>query len=98
MLEFWVKANTSAITHAKTNMSERFLLVNFDTLCDRPLTTIKEICTFLGADVSGESLAALSKIPIRPLSSREYQQHPIDGFSPALLESVRQLGFTIYDE
>jgi len=98
LLEFWVKANTSTITHAKTNMSERFLLVNFDSLCDRPLATIKEICTFLGADGSGESLEALSKIPIRPLSARQYQQHPIDGFSPALLESVRQLGFKIYDE
>jgi hypothetical protein len=97
MLEFWVKSNNSAIQQASMLLGDRFLLVNFDAMCDQPVTAIGEICAFLGEDCTKERLAAIATIPRKPSTAGRYQRYAIDDFDPALLGAVRELGFEISD-
>lgn len=92
-LRYWIRANKIAVTKGNQLLKERFLLLNFDTLCQNPYHEIQQLVNFLGLiDIDVAKLSQIVKIPD---SLARYKQHDLSIFDNTELEEVKKLGFTI---
>jgi hypothetical protein len=94
-LDYWIAANRRAIKIGEDLLKERFLLLNFDSLCSNPVKEINSLIDFLGLKVSPENLDSLSKVVQPQASIGRYRSAGISQFSEAQLETVREMGFTV---
>jgi hypothetical protein len=90
---FWVEANRRAIETGKKLGPDKFLLLNFDKLCDAPHKEVIKIADFLGITLSDEILAAAARRPSKPGSTGRYREHPGIVYSPDDLAFLKELGF-----
>lgn len=90
---FWVEANRKAIERGKRLGPDKFLLLNFDNLCNDPRQGVKQIADFLGVPVSEETLAEAARMPVRPETTGRYREHPGIVYNPADLAFLEELGF-----
>jgi hypothetical protein len=91
---YWVEANRKAISLGNQLGSGKFLLVNFDELCIRPLEGVKQIADFLQINPSAELLSAASKLPVIPRTTGRYKDYNLDKFDPEDLSFLKELGFS----
>jgi hypothetical protein len=71
----------------------RFLFLNFDRLCTSPGAALRELLAFLEIDpgrTPTERLRAMIRVPE---SMGRHKHHGLEGFDPADVEYVRELGF-----
>ena len=94
-LKFWIKANQRALTLGEQLGPGRFLRMNLEDLCASPRTQISRIISFLGLDVTRETLDYVCTIPKTPGSTRRYKLHSLSEFDRADIEAVAALGFEI---
>jgi hypothetical protein len=92
-LQYWIRANQKAIAAGNNLLNKRFLLLNFDTLCQHPTQEIQSLTNFLG--LPNHDVTALSKIIKIPDSLGRHKKHDISIFDKEELEEVRKLGFQI---
>jgi hypothetical protein len=72
----------------------KFLVVNFDRLCQSTESEIRKIVSFLNIEPVAENMAALNRIPRIPKSLGRYRKHDISQFDPADLDELENLGFS----
>lgn len=94
-LDFWVAANQRAIEIGRAHLHERFLLLNYDALCDDPAPHVTQLLTFLGLEPAAADLDHLVRLPQRPKSVGRYQDHDLSVHDPASIQAVRDLGFGV---
>jgi hypothetical protein len=95
-LEYWIKANQKAIWLGKNVLKERFLMINFDHLCETPKIEVDKIFTFLGYQINDIDLYnKVCRIPRKPLSVGRYKKFDVTCFPEQRLEEIRRLGFNI---
>jgi len=90
---YWVEANRKVISFGNQPGTRKFLLVNFDKLCEDPFPGVKEIANFLQVSIPDELLVKASKLPIMPESSGRYKNHPRDLFNEDDLLFLKEMGF-----
>ncbi len=91
-LRFWLAANRRAIQYGRDRMGERFLLLNYDTLCRDPEREIARLATFCGQDLPAAALAELCR-EIRPAPRHRYLDAAPGVFEDSDHAAVRALGF-----
>ena len=92
-LQYWIRANQKAITVGNNLLKDKFLLLNFDTLCQNPTQEIQSLTHFLG--LHNHDVTELSKIVKIPYSLGRHKKHDLSLFDDEELEEVRKLGFQI---
>lgn len=94
LLHYWIAANKHAITTGQELLGDRFLIVNFDALCQNPAPHIQAICDFLGYPLDSSSQQQLCQLVRPPSSINRYKNHNIKQlFTPQAIQSVNDLGF-----
>lgn len=93
-LDYWIAANRRAIRIGEELLGDRFLLLNYDNLCNAPQEGVTILANFLDIDLSHEELEALSEL-VAPISTGRWKQHGTAMFSDAQLDAVRNLGFEV---
>lgn len=95
-LDFWLAANRYALEHGKRLLGDRFLVVDFDTLCQEPKDTVDRLVDFmeLPRTVDREKLYG---IPKAPASRERYKKEDISVFTRWQLDGVRELGYPVTD-
>jgi Sulfotransferase family len=93
-LDFWITANRRAIEIGRRQLQKRFLLLNYDHLCQYPEQAIFELTDFLGVSVS-ERKVQLIKQMITPKSIGRYKVAATGNFSRSQMSAVRELGFCL---
>ncbi|MEH6580884.1 MAG: sulfotransferase [Halioglobus sp.] len=91
MLDYWIAANRYAIDQGRSLLGDRFFLLDFDLLCQRPTSVISRLLSFLGAEQEqAPDLAALVEPPasIGRHLSFPWQQT----FTPEQLDAVAKIG------
>jgi hypothetical protein len=91
-LQYWIRANNYAIEKGRELLGDRFLLLNFDQLCNDPVTTVARIADFIGVDSYPEDIALLVKTPD---SIGRYRGSDCSCFDASDYQAVRDLGFDI---
>ncbi len=95
-LEYWIKANQTALSKGRQCLKDRFYVVRFDDLQKNPRAELDQLLVFLnyrGHDAS--LIGRLSKDIAPPQNPRRWQA--LNGFDlpDAFLEDVRKMGFPI---
>jgi hypothetical protein len=93
-LQYWLRANITAIDIAQKRLPDRHLVINYDRLCVAPTETIDELAHFLDLPASVDR-TRLAEIPKVPASQGRYRDHSLDHFTSRQLAGVRALGFEI---
>ena len=94
-LEYWIRANERAILFAKKKLENRFLLLNFDDLCENPNKQVVRILKFLEIEKNNELLKKLEVMPKVPKTKNRYKMHNMNFFSDAQIEKVKKFGFKV---
>lgn len=92
-LKYWIQANNHAITLGKKLLKDRFLLLNFDTLCQHPNREIQLLAHFL--ELGSVDITQLSQLVEKPTSLGRYKQQDLSIFDQSELEAVKKLGFNV---
>ncbi len=90
---YWVEANRKVISFGNQLGSKKFLLVNFDKLCEDPFAGVKEIASFLQVSLPEELLIKAAALPVMPESAGRYKNHPGDVFNKEDLLFLKAIGF-----
>lgn len=93
-LAYWVCVHRRILSLGDL-MGRRFLLLNYDMLCDSPGAESSRLLRFLGVTPSEDRVAALAALVQRPPSRDRHAQHPTDALDPHDVEFVRSLGFAV---
>ncbi len=89
--EYWYKANSKAIMQANRLFEDRFLLVQFEELCQNPEKEINKIIGFLGIEnVSIPSLMKLVKV--QPTTGR-FKKQDLRVFNDSDVRKLNELGY-----
>jgi hypothetical protein len=94
-LRYWVEANRRAAELGAKLLGGRFLLLNYELLCDRPKATIDELLRFLGLSITDETRSRLVRLPESPASRGRYLGRDLGVFEPRDLAAVREFGFQV---
>ena len=90
---YWVEANRRAIETGKKLDPAKFMLLNYDQLCDNPETGVKSIIEFLGLNTDEHLIERLIRLPARPSSARRYRNKNISWLSEEDAYFMKTLGF-----
>lgn len=90
---YWLAANKKAIEVGKKMLSDRFLIINYERLCDSPGKEIKRLINFLELSVSNETFAQISQIPSPPSLSARYKKHDTSWITDDDIKSLHQMGY-----
>jgi len=92
--EFWQLMNRRAITLASRLPQDRFLLVNYDDLCNSPEAGVTRILDFLGLPLARELKRSLFKLP-SPVSKGRYRNHDFSWLGEKQKKELENLGFVL---
>jgi len=95
MLDYWIAANTVAIRTGEELLNERFLLINYDSMCTNPHNTLSSLIKLLAIDIPSEQISNLANLPRKPSSAGRFRLHGTRLFSDSQLADVRRLGFDV---
>ncbi len=94
-LDYWIRANETAIEEGKALHPGRFYLLNYDELCANPKPEVTSFVEFLGLDPPDEVVRELARVP-RAGSSRPRSHCDVQMvFGDERLAHVRALGFPV---
>jgi hypothetical protein len=94
-LDYWIRANETAIEEGKALRRGGFFLLNYDELCANPKHEVTRFVDFLGLDPPEEVVRELARVPrsgtSRPRADCDIQRV----FGDERLSRVRALGFSV---
>jgi hypothetical protein len=94
-LRYWIRSNQAVLRKGGELLQERFLVMRFDDLCDRPREEIKRLAAFVRVPINQEELDSLASIPQSPASRGRYRHRDLSIFDPESLQAVETLGFRV---
>jgi hypothetical protein len=94
-LEYWIQANRHVINVGKTMGNRRFMVLNYDHLCESPLEGLRRLFSFLDVDTTNIALDHYSgKIRV-PNTIGRYRQFNGSVFEKRQMDSIKELGFSV---
>ncbi len=97
-LEYWIRANAAAEKLGESLLEDRFLLLNYDSLCSTAEPGVKRLLEFLRVDTrerEREHLETLCALPRLPASHGRYRRHDLRVFARDQIDAVRRWGFEV---
>ena len=94
-MEYWLLANERAVSYGQKYLGDRFLLVRFEDLCERPAEAITRLFAFLQQPLSDATAATLASMVEAPSSIGRYRQQPWrEHITASQLERLERLGYS----
>ncbi len=90
---YWVEANRQAIETGKKLGPAKFLLLNYDQLCENPETGVKSIIDFLGLNADEHMIAKMISLPEKPATTNRYRNNDVSWLSQEDAYFMKTLGF-----
>jgi hypothetical protein len=90
---YWVEANRKIISFGEQLGDKKFLLVNFDRLCEDPVNGVNKIAEFLRVKPEEAMLQKAYQLPVTPKSAGRHKEHPESKFDSGDLEFLKKSGF-----
>ena len=96
-LKFWCVVHRR-ISLIGNSMGDRFLMVNYNSLCDNPSEELQRITRFVNSDSSAETISALAELVKPSPRTKLHTDYNLDSFDPEDLNYVRSMGFQIAND
>ena len=93
-LEYWIQANRHAVNVGRTMGSHRFMVLNYDHLCEYPLDELLRLFSFLDVDTANVALDHYSDKIKKTKTIGRYRQFDTSVFEKRQMDCVRGLGFS----
>jgi hypothetical protein len=93
-LDYWIKTTQLAIEIGK-KFGDRFYLLNYQSLCEQPITEVPKLIDFWGNDTNPTLMKKLISIPKISSSNGRYKTKDLSIFSGEQIQAVANLGFQI---
>lgn len=94
-LDYWIQANEKAVQVGTQTLGPRFLLLNYDQLCQNPVPAIQEMLNFLNWTIPPGQMTALASLAKVPKTAGRYRQMDLSIFSELDIQAVKKFGFTV---
>ena len=94
-LSYWIKANQQTIKVGREMGEDKFLLLNFDSLCNAPAREIDRLLSFVDRNPDQVERQKLYGLVRPPATLGRYRKQDLDIVDPRDIEAVRGLGFTV---
>jgi hypothetical protein len=94
-LEYWIKANRQMLMVGKKLGPDKFLKINFESLCNSPEPEIKKMIRFLNINPEDELYQRALKLPQKPKSMGRYRNYDLSQFRPNDLDMLSEFGYSI---
>ncbi|MHA1659095.1 MAG: sulfotransferase [Promethearchaeota archaeon] len=94
-LEYWIKANKKVISFCKHFLKNKFLLINYDSLCHIPSKEIEKLIIFLELENRNINISKLCSLIKKPISTGRYKKYNLSIFGKEQIDAVRELGFKV---
>ena len=94
-LEYWIQANRQAMNTGRMMGSRRFMVLNFDQLCESPLDELWRLFSFLEVDTANIALDHYSGKIRMPKTIGRYRQFDGSVFEKRQMDCVREMGFSV---
>lgn len=91
-LRYWIAANRRVLDIGQSLMADRFLLLNYDALCERPEPEITRLVRFSGVEFPKRQMTELAG-SIAPTSRNRFRSKSADLFNDEHRAAVRAFGF-----
>ncbi len=93
-LDYWIHTNQQVKKICAENLKERYLIINYNTLCANPVSTISQLLDFLSIPYTDSFVRHLGS-QVNPTTINRYKSEDLAQFSPEQLLAVREMGFEI---
>jgi hypothetical protein len=90
---YWVEVNRRALELQNELGSDKFLILNFDDLCENPETMVTELIKFTGIKAAPDQIQNAIGIPRIPDTRGRFKAHDISEFKPDDLDFLESMGF-----
>ena len=90
---YWLKANQNAIDTGKKMLRDRFLLINYESLCNSPEKEIKRLAKFVQLSLSNETFDIVTKIPSLPSSIGRHKKHDTSWMTDDGMRTLYKFGY-----
>jgi hypothetical protein len=94
-LEYWIQANHQAINVGRTMGSGKFMVLNYDQLCESPEEGLLRLFSFLEVNPANVDLDHYSGKIKMPKTTGRYRQFDWNVFEKRQVGCVRELGFSV---
>jgi Sulfotransferase family len=94
-LDYWLRANRAAVDTATRSFGQRFLLVDYDALCQNPAREASRIASFVGGELSSPQSAGISEMVGARCTSGRWRRFGTGPFRRDQLAQVEAFGFDI---
>jgi hypothetical protein len=92
---YWVRANDSVVKIGEKLGDSRFLLINYDKLCDSPITEINRLTKFIGIPADNEFISMAGSLIRKPNTVQRYKKHDLSQFNCKELSALEKFGFVV---
>ncbi|HUL00928.1 MAG TPA: sulfotransferase [Nitrospirota bacterium] len=92
---YWVRANDTVIDIGEKLGDSRFLLINYDKLCDSPINEINKITKFIGILVDDQLISTACNLVRKPKTAQRYKKHDVRQFNCKDVSALERFGFII---
>jgi len=92
---YWVEANRSVLEKGKQLGKDRFLMINFDQLCTRPLQEIEHLLSFMAVVPDQQTIDRIVSLPEFPNSTGRYKDKDLQWLGESDLSFLSSCGFKI---
>ncbi len=93
--KYWIKANDKVLDLGEQIGDDRFLLFNFDQLCQSPELEIQRLITFLDIEVDNRLYEEALSLPETPGSIGRYKLQDISQFDEEDISLLSKFGFSV---
>jgi hypothetical protein len=93
-LAWWLATTERAIALGE-RLGDRFLLLDYDTMCQDPEGAVRRLADLVGSPVDAQGTRQLAALVEPPATVGRWRQHGTDAFGPEQLERVAALGYPI---
>jgi len=94
-LEYWIQANRHAINVGRTMSSRKFMVLNYDHLCESPMDELLRLFAFLEVDIASIALDYYSNKIRMPKTIGRHRQFDGSVFEKRQVDCVREMGFNV---
>jgi len=92
---YWVRANDTVMKIGEKLGNSKFLLINYDKLCDSPINEIKKITNFIGITVDEDLISIAGSLVCKPYTVQRYKSHDLSQFNCKELSTLERFGFSV---
>jgi hypothetical protein len=75
--------------------SSKFLLINYDKLCDSPNKGINKIIKFIGLPDDEELISMAGRLVSKPITMQRYKDHDLSQFDCKEMFALERFGFIL---